>query len=115
MTDDLGASEVRDLTGTPAHTKLRAYWVAKKAEEEEQKGTSRRRQGTGDILGNISNAIAARNNALEAHYDAKATRAWELYQANCEQGMTREQAAKEVCMSWPAVRRRWLAKGWMTK
>ncbi len=111
MTDDLGASEVRDLTGTPAHTKLRAYWVAKKAEEEEQKGTSRRRQGTGDILGNISNAIAARNNALEAHYDAKATRAWELYQS----GMTREQAALEVGMSQPAIRRRWLAKGWMTR
>ena len=111
--DTIGASEVRDLTGTPAHAKLREFWAAR--QEVGQRRTAREKQVTGDILGNIHHRIAARNNALEAHYDPNATRAWELYQANCEQGMTREQAAKEVCMSWPAVRRRWLAKGWMTK
>ena len=111
--DTIGASEPVDLTGTPAHAKLREFWAAR--QEVGQRRTAREKQVTGDILGNIHHTIAARNNALEAHYDAKATRAWELYQAGKENGLTREQAAKEVEMSWPAIRRRWLAKGWMTK
>lgn len=114
MIDDLtGASEPRDLSGTPAHETLRAYWAAR--QEVGQRRTAREKQVTGDILGNIRHTLAIRNNGLEAHYDAKATRAWELYQAGKENGLTREQAAKEVGMSWPAVRRRWLAKGWMTR
>lgn len=28
--DRLGASEVRDLSGTPGHAKLRAFWQSKK-------------------------------------------------------------------------------------
>ena len=111
--DTIGASEVRDLTGTPAHAKLREFWAAR--QEVGQRRTAREKQVTGDILGNIHHTIAARNNALEAHYDAKATRAWELYQAGREDGMTKEQAAREVGISWPTIRRRWLKKGWMTK
>ena len=113
MNGEPGASDVRDLTGTPAHAKLREYWAAR--QEVGQRRTARERQVTGEIEANIRHTIAERNRTLDAHYDAKATRAWELYQAGKENGLTREQAAAIVEMSWPAVRRRWLAKGWMTR
>lgn len=108
-----GASEPVDLTGTPAHETLREYWAAR--QEVGRRRTARAKQVTGDIEGNIRHTIAERNRQLDDHYEVKATRAWELYQAGKENGLTREQAAKEVGMSWPAVRRRWLAKGWMTR
>lgn len=107
--DTIGASEVRDLTGTPAHAKLREFWAAR--QEVGQRRTARERQVTGEIEANIRHTIAERNHKLDAHYEAKATRAWELHQS----GMTREKAALEVGMSWPAIRRRWLARGLMTR
>lgn len=115
MNDDAAyaASDPRDMTGTPAHETLRAYWA--QLQEVGLHRTARAKQVTGDIEGNIRHTIAERNRQLDDHYEAKATRAWELYQAGKENGLTREQAAKEVGMSWPAVRRRWLAKGWMTR
>ena len=79
MTDETGASEVRDLTGTPAHETLREFWAAR--QEVGQRRTAREKQVTGDIEGNIMHTIAKRNSELEAYYDAKATRAWELYQS----------------------------------
>lgn len=115
MNDDAAyaASEPRDLTGTPAHEALREYWAAR--QEVGRRRTARERQVTGEIEANIRHTIAARNRKLEDHYEAKAVRAWELYQAERENGMTHEQAAAAVGVSWPAIRRRWLAKGWMTR
>ena len=115
MNDDdaNGASEPVDLTGTPAHETLREYWAAR--QEVGQRRTARERQVTGEIEANIRHTIAARNRKLEDHYEAKAVSAWELYQAERENGMTREQAAAAVGVSWPTIRRRWLAKGLMTR
>ena len=115
MTDDNtpAASEPRDMTGTPAHETLRAFWAAR--QEVGLRRTARERQVTGEIEANIRHTIAARNRKLEDHYEAKAVRAWELYQAERENGMTREQAAAAVGVSWPTIRRRWLAKGLMTR
>lgn len=111
--DANGVSEPRDLTGTAAHETLRTYWAAR--QEVGLHRTARERQVTGEIEANIRHTIAERNRKLEDHYEAKAVRAWELYQAQRENGMTREQAAAAVGVSWPAIRRRWLAKGWMTR
>ncbi len=108
MTDDLGASEARDLTGTPAHETLRAYWNV-------PPGGRRLRPAPnvqGDILANLDSAYRKRNDAQTEQLEERARRAWEMR----EQGVPMMKILETLNMTTSRTLYRWWKKlGFMTQ
>ena len=107
MIDPTGASQPRDMTGTAAHAALRAFWGVTGPSGR----TAQEQQVTGDTLGNLNHAVAARNERHAADYEARARQAWDLHQG----GMTRDAAAKAAGISPRNALRRWREMGLVTQ
>lgn len=98
---DIAMSEPRRYPpGHPAAAALRAKYQV--PEGGFRRGRPPRRD-PGDTLGNLSISARVRLAELNADYDNRARRAWELIQA----GMPREEAYKVAQISKTAARPRW--------
>lgn len=113
MNDDTyAASEPRDLTGTPAHETLRAFWGAPAGGNGRE---GRERESQGDALTNLTNSLIARNARHAADYEARARKAWEIYQAGRDEGVTRQQAADAANLTVKAALGWWRRLGLVTR
>ena len=108
MTDDPGASEVRDLTGAPGHEALRQYWQVQPGGRRERPAPNM----PGDILANLDTAYRQRNTAQTARLEARARRAWEMRQ----QGLPMGEILTALDMTTSRTLYRWWMKlGLMTR
>ena len=108
MNDDIGASEPRERTGTPAHAKLRAYWNVPPGGRRQHPAPNVQ----GDILANLNSSYRKRNAAQTVELEERARRAWEMR----EQGMPMMKILETLNMTTSRTLYRWWKKlGFMTQ
>ena len=106
MTDPDDFAPVYDMTGTPAHAKLRAYWEVPPGGRGDIRRTTGR-AGKGDIVANIVRAYVDRSRAIyEANHPAAVAA-----HADYEAGMTWTALEQKYHLSDTTLRLHWRNEG----
>lgn len=101
-------SPIRDMTGTAAHAKLRAFWGVPVGG---YRRTYRQAQQANDVYGNLTTAIMERNRARSIDLERKAREGWELHNG----GKPIYEVAKTVQLSPKGLNRWWRKLGLKTR